>query len=57
MIDDTMEGRQRRLDAVRSAIRYRNPETGKRSHLHAAIFRAAAGAYVRQLRALVKESN
>ena len=52
--DLTLEGVQRRLAATRSAIRYRNPETGKRSHVHAQPFRSSVIKTVRMFRAEIR---
>ena len=41
----------RQLDALRRAIRYRNPETGKRHYCHVQYFRRPFANGVRELRA------
>lgn len=52
--DLTADGYRRRLLAVRTAIRMRNPETGERHFCHLRHYRAVYAASARQLRRIIK---
>lgn len=51
--DDSLEGRQRRLDSFRASVRHRDG-LGRRTHVHNPLFRAAAIAKLKMLRAEVR---
>ena len=46
----SMETLERQFKSLRDSVKYRNPETGKRSHLHCDWCRKPAGAYLREFR-------
>lgn len=54
--DMTLAGLQRRLAAMRAAVRYRNLQTGRKHYCHLGEHRARWAAGMRELRAAVKNS-
>lgn len=54
--DMSREGKARRLWALREAVRYRNPETGRRHHCHQREYRAGWIASMRAYRQALRQS-
>jgi len=52
--DLTLEGVERRFYATRAAVRYRNPETGQRHHVHFHPYKHSIVRTLRMMRAEIK---